>query len=90
MALEGKALPIAAVARHTATASPARPIAHTAASGAPSAVRRAPRRSGRHAGGRLPRVRITPVSPAASPDVDRLVVATGILTALSLAVLGGS
>ena len=93
MALEGKALPIAAVARHTATAtaSPARPIAHAAASRAPSAARRAPRRSAASRGRALPRpVRITPEPPAASPDVDRLVVATGILTALSLAVLGGS
>jgi Prenyltransferase and squalene oxidase repeat len=90
MALEGKALPIAAVARHTATASPARPIAHTAASRAPSAARRAPRRSGRSSVARRRPARITAPPAGASPDVDRLVVATGILTALSLAVLGGS
>ncbi len=90
MALEGKALPIAAVARHTATAPPARPIAHTAASRAPSAARRAPRRSGRSSAGRRRPARIIAPPAASSPDVDRLVVATGILTALSLAVLGGS
>ncbi len=90
MALEGKALPIGAVARHTATAPPARRPAHTAARSAPSAARSAPRRPERHAGGRLARARATPEPSAASPDVDRLAVATGILTALTLAVLGGS
>jgi hypothetical protein len=90
MALEGKALPIAAVARPTAAASPARPSAHTAATHAPSSARRTTRRSGRHASGRLARVPITRDPSVASPDVDRLAVATGILTALTLDVLGGS
>ena len=92
MALEGKALPIAAVARHTATASPGSPESRT-----PAASTRAV--GGASCAppigafvGRASRAR--PESPhrlpGASPDVDRLVVATGILTALSLAVLGGS
>ena len=89
MALEGKALPIAAVARHTATRPPARPNAHAAATGAPSAAHRAPR-SARSPVARPRPARIAAPPPGASPDVDRLVVATGILTALSLAVLGGS
>ena len=89
MALEGKALPIAAVARHTATGPPARPSAHAAATAAPSAAHRAPRSA--HSSVARPRPARTAAPLAgASPDVDRLVVATGILTALSLAVLGGS
>ena len=89
MALEGKALPIAAVARHTATVPPARPRAHAAATGAPSAAHHAPRSAHSSVARPLP-ARIAAPPPGASPDVDRLVVATGILTALSLAVLGGS
>ncbi|MGO9499633.1 MAG: prenyltransferase/squalene oxidase repeat-containing protein [Solirubrobacteraceae bacterium] len=90
MALEGKALPIAAVARHTATAPPARPSTHTAASHATALARREPHRSARSSAARPHPVRIAAPPAGASPDVDRLVVATGILTALSLAVLGGS
>ena len=91
MALEGKALPIAAVARHTTSLPPARPGAHAAATRAPSAAHRAPRHSARRRVRTLTR-RIRSASPpsGASRDVDGLVVATGILTALSLAVLGGS
>ena len=90
MALEGKALPIAAVARHTSSASPARSTAHTAA---PRAALPAPRRTrhpARHVGTLTRRNPSGPAPSGASPDVDGLVVATGILTALSLAVLGGS
>jgi energy-coupling factor transport system substrate-specific component len=90
MALEGKALPIAAVARHTATLPPARPTAHTAASRATALARREPHRSARSSAARRRPVRIAAPAAGASPDVDRLVVATGILTAISLAVLGGS
>ncbi len=90
MALDGRALPIPAAARRTATVPPARPNAHAAATGAPSAAHRAPRRSARSSVARLRPVRIGAPPAGSSPDVDRLVVATGILTALSLAVLGGS
>jgi hypothetical protein len=90
MALEGKALPIAAVARHTSAGSPARPTAHPAAARAASLERRRPRHSARRVSTLTPPVNSTSPPPGASPDVDGLVVATGILTALSLAVLGGS
>jgi energy-coupling factor transport system substrate-specific component len=89
MALDGKPLPIAPVARHTATAPPARPSAHAAATRAPSAAHRA-RRSARSSAARPRPVRIATPPAGASPDVDRLLVATGILTALSLALPGGS
>ena len=89
MALEGKAAPDRArSARHTATAPPARPERCTTAATARAVGRRVVRPP--LGASRRSRARARPGSrappPGASPDVDRLVVATGILTALSLAV----
>ena len=90
MALEGKALPIAAVARQRPSVTPARPTAHVAAPHVGSPAHHAPRRSGHRGSTHSRRVRITSAPAIASPGVDGLAVATGILTAVSLAVLDGS
>jgi Prenyltransferase and squalene oxidase repeat len=83
MALDGKPLPIAAVARRV---TPARATAasHPAAprtTPPPRARRRTSRSSVRQPRG----VRLAPVPPESTPDVDRLAADTGVLTAVSLA-----
>jgi hypothetical protein len=91
MALEGKALPVAAPARRTArTPVPEHPTTtQTTARHAapPSRVRRVARRSTTRRQPARPRAAAPP--PSAS-TADRLAVAAGILTALSLAFVGGT
>jgi len=83
MALDGRPLPIAAVARRIAPA----PTTRSAAAARPRAKAPARRASAR-ANTRRPRRRAVTRSPAAGPDVDPLVVDAGVLTAVGLAFVG--
>ena len=89
MALDGKPLPIAAVAR--ASAAPHKSAkAHTAA---PTPLARAPRKARRPVRPRhhqVRRIRLVSGPPGATADLDRLAVDAGILTAVSLAFVGAN
>ena len=99
MALDGKPLPIAAPARRVAPASPPAPppasaprhsTRTTTASRAVPPVARSRRQARRSARGRPRRVSLT-VSPGpAMTATDRLAIDAGVLTAVSLAFVGGS
>ncbi len=95
MALEGKPLPVAAVPRPAAQA-PTQAAAHATSSHPATPVRSRPRPAAsrpRRVASRPRRVasrprRASAVSPiVASPEVDRLMIDTGILTAVGLAFL---
>jgi hypothetical protein len=88
MALEGKPLPVAAPApRAASTPAPK----HTTTTTKNTARHTAARAQVRRAGPRRQPPRVRAVTPAPSASAaDRLVVATGIVTALSLAVVGGT
>jgi energy-coupling factor transport system substrate-specific component len=96
MALEGKPLPVAAPARRTPSAAPSHtthttPTTRTTGKTtrpavAPARARRAPHRSPTRPARRQVRV----AAAGASTTADRLVIDAGVLTALSLAFVGGS
>ncbi len=92
MALEGKSLPVAAPARRTAPSAAPRGTTHTTQMTARPAVVRAPaRRVAHRPATRRQRQGTRAVSPPpAATAADRLAVDAGILTALSLAFVGGS
>jgi hypothetical protein len=89
MALEGKPLPVAAPARRTTPAAAPRKNTHSTprAPVAPAPAHHAARRSKPRRSRQRPRV-VTP--PPVATTADRLVVDAGILTAVSLAFVGGS
>ncbi len=98
MALEGKPLPVAAVARPPAPARP-RAATRTTASHRAAPARTPPRRAAARPRGvvRVRRTARRPVTPpvtaspvTASPAVDRLAIDAGVLTAVSMAFLNGS
>ncbi len=94
MALDGKSLPIAAPARRVAPAPPPAPaprhIARTSTSHAVAPVARSRRPARRSERGR-PRQKSLAVGPATGPTAaDRLAIDAGVLTAVSLAFVGGS
>ena len=84
MALDGKPLPIVAVARRI-THTRAAPTTHPAASHAHPPASPAPRRATRSEGRHPRRTRLAPASSGAPTTVDALAVDAGVLTALSLA-----
>ncbi len=94
MALEGKPIPVAAPARRTPHAAAPRHTTHTTDTTgtttrpavAPAGARRASHRSPTRPGRRQVRV----AAAGASTTADRLVIDAGVLTALSLAFVGGS
>jgi prenyltransferase beta subunit len=92
MALEGKSLPVAAPARRVAPAPS--PAPHHAAPATPShpAASARSRREPRHSAPRRPRRvgRPRAAASATATTADRLVIDAGVLTALSLALVGGS
>jgi prenyltransferase beta subunit len=87
MALEGKPLPVAAVARRIAPA-PATRTAHEPRAAAPTRPKRPARRAPHRARAPRPRPAQPAATPAASPEVDHLVADAGVLTAIGLAFVG--
>ncbi|MBV8219992.1 MAG: terpene cyclase/mutase family protein, partial [Solirubrobacterales bacterium] len=85
MALDGKALPIGPVARQVASALATAPAHPAAARPKPAASSRPLRHQSRPAVRQTRRVRLTPMAPEATADVDRLAADAGVLTAVSLA-----
>jgi energy-coupling factor transport system substrate-specific component len=91
MALEGKPLPIAAVPRPSAPrVSPHRTVPATAAHAVAPARQAARQLARRAATPRTTRAPRAVAGPPAATAADRLAVDAGILTALSLAFVGGS
>jgi hypothetical protein len=93
MALDGKPLPIAAPARRVAPAPPPAPAsrpAHTTGSHAVAPVARPRSPAGRSGRGRPRRVARVLAPAPGSTAADRLAIDAGVLTALSLAFVGGS
>jgi prenyltransferase beta subunit len=91
MALDGKPLPVAAVLRRSAPPPAPRPTTHTTARPAAAAApgHRPRHRSAARRAGHPARV-ATPRAAVATTATDRLAADAGVVTALSLALVGGS
>ena len=88
MALDGKPLPVAAVPRRSAPPAAHRATTHTTAV-APVPVHRSRHHSTARRT-RHPARAVTAAPPATAAATDRLAADAGVLTALSLAFVGGS